>query len=71
MPEAAKLRFSKGNGGSVDDTAIDSCSLKLIGLYHPLDGVANSKYKLLHFLAIVIFYKDMKALALNGIGAAI
>ncbi len=57
MPEAAKLRFSKGNDGSVVDTAIDSCSSRLIGqLHHSLDGVANCKYKLLHFLTNVIFF---------------
>jgi hypothetical protein len=27
----------------------------LIGLYHPLDGVTNPKYKLLHFLTTTFF----------------
>jgi len=33
-----------------------------IGLYDPLDGITNPKYKLLHFLA-TIFCKEKKALA--------
>ena len=36
-----------------------------MGLDHPLDGITNHKYKLLHFLAIIIFYKEKKALAFN------
>jgi hypothetical protein len=35
------------------------------GLYHPLDGVTNPKYKLLRFLTTIIFYKEKKALAFN------
>ncbi len=36
-----------------------------IGLYHPLDGVGNPKYKLLHFLTTKLFCKEKKALAFN------
>jgi hypothetical protein len=36
----------------------------LIGLYHPLDGITNPKYKLLHFLT-TDFFKEKKALASN------
>ncbi len=36
-----------------------------IGLYHPLDRVTNPKYKLLHFLTTIFFYKEKKALAFN------
>ncbi len=35
-----------------------------IGLNHPLDGVTNTKFKLLCFL-ITIFCKEKKALAFN------
>jgi hypothetical protein len=37
----------------------------LIWLYHPLDGVTNPRYKLLHFSTITFFYKEKKALAFN------
>jgi hypothetical protein len=38
----------------------------LIGLYHPLDGVANPKYKLLHFVTTKnTFCKEVKALPFN------
>ncbi len=36
-----------------------------IGLYHPLDGISNPKYKLLHLLTPEIFIKEKKALAFN------
>ncbi len=40
--------------------------LSVMGLYHPLDGITNSKYKLLHFLTTKIkFCKEKKALAFN------
>ncbi len=43
-----------------------------IGLQHPLDGVTNLKYKLLHFMQPNNFFcKEKKALAFNHIGAAI
>ncbi len=32
---------------------------------HPLDGVTNPKYKLLHLFTTIIFYKEKKALAFN------
>jgi hypothetical protein len=35
------------------------------GLYHPLGGISNPKYKLLHFLKTIYFYKDKKVLAFN------
>jgi hypothetical protein len=36
-----------------------------VGLYHPLDGIPNPKYKLLHFLTTKLFRKEKKALAFN------
>jgi hypothetical protein len=36
-----------------------------IGLYHPLDGLTNPKYRLLHFLATKFFCKEKMALAFN------
>jgi hypothetical protein len=33
-----------------------------IGLYHPLDGIANPVYKLLHFLTNIFFCNEKKAL---------
>jgi hypothetical protein len=35
-----------------------------IGLHHPLDGVTNPEYKLLHFIQLNFFCKE-KALAFN------
>ncbi len=29
---------------------------QLIGLHHPLDGVTNPKYKLLHFIQLTKFF---------------
>jgi hypothetical protein len=43
-----------------------------IGLYHPLDGITNLKYKMLRFLTIKNnFCEQKKALAFNRVGAAI
>jgi hypothetical protein len=36
-----------------------------IGLYHPLDGITNPKYKLFYFLTTNVFCKEKKALILN------
>jgi hypothetical protein len=37
-----------------------------IGLYRPLDGITNHKYKLMHFLtAKYVFCNDKKTLAFN------
>jgi hypothetical protein len=36
-----------------------------MGLYHPLDGVTNPKYKLLRFLTTIFFHKQNEALAFN------
>ncbi len=36
-----------------------------IGLHHPLDGVTNPEFKLLHFIQVAIFCKEKKALAFN------
>jgi hypothetical protein len=36
-----------------------------MGLDHPLDGVTNPKYKLLHILLTKFFCKEKKALAFN------
>ncbi len=37
-----------------------------IGLHHPLDGVTNPEYKLLHFIQLTKFFgKEEKALAFN------
>ncbi len=36
-----------------------------IGLYHPLDGITNPKYKLLCSLTTKFFCKEKKALAFN------
>jgi len=36
-----------------------------IGLYHPLDGITDPKYKLLHFLTTNFFCKEKKAIAFN------
>jgi hypothetical protein len=41
------------------------CALDSKGLYHPLDGITNPKYKLLHFLTIIIFTKKKKEPAFN------
>jgi hypothetical protein len=43
----------------------------VIGLYHPLNGVTNPKYKLLPFLTTIFVGKEKKALAFTGIVAAI
>ncbi len=40
-------------------------------LDHPLDGVTNPKYKLLHLLSTNKICKEKKALAFNRDGAAI
>ena len=37
----------------------------LMGLYHPLDGVTNLKYKLMHFLTPIKKNSKRKALAFN------
>ena len=36
-----------------------------IGLHHPLDGITNPEYKLLHFIQLTIFCKKKRALAFN------
>ncbi len=36
-----------------------------IGLHHPLDGITNPEYKLLHFKQLILFFKEKKALAFN------
>jgi hypothetical protein len=36
-----------------------------MGLDHPLDGVTNPKYKLVHFLTTKFFCKEKKAIAFN------
>jgi hypothetical protein len=36
-----------------------------IGLYHPLDGITNPKYKLLLFLTTIFFCNEKKTLAFN------
>ncbi len=37
-----------------------------IGLHHPLDGITNPKYKLLHFIQLTKFYfENKRALAFN------
>ncbi len=38
---------------------------KVIGLHHPLDGVTNPEYKLLHFIQLTFFCKKKRALAFN------
>jgi hypothetical protein len=38
---------------------------KTIGLHHPLDGVTNPKYKLLHFIQLTNLFCKEKALAFN------
>jgi hypothetical protein len=44
----------------------------VIGLYHPLDGIANPKYKQLPFLTNEIFFtKRRRYKLLTGKGAAI
>ncbi len=44
----------------------------LIGLYHPLDGITNPMYKLLHFWTTKNFFcEEKKAVAWTGKGAAI
>jgi len=41
-------------------------SFYAMGLHHPLDGITNPKYKLLHFFTTKIkFCKEKKALAFN------
>ena len=43
-----------------------------IGLHHPLDGVTNPKYKLLHFIQLTNFLQRKEDTSfLTGIGAAI
>ncbi len=37
----------------------------IIGLHHPLDGVTNPKYKLLHFIKLTFFCKKKMELAFN------
>ncbi len=36
-----------------------------IGLHHPLDGITNPKYKLLHFIQLTFFSKKNRALGFN------
>jgi hypothetical protein len=43
--------------------SIKTDRIQVTGLYHPLDGVTNPKYKLLHFLTTTFFYKEKKAIA--------
>jgi hypothetical protein len=31
--------------------------VKIIGLHHPLDGVTNPKYKLLHLIQLTFFFQ--------------
>jgi hypothetical protein len=45
-----------------------SLSNATIGLYHPLDGITNPKYKLLILLTTKFFCKEKKALAFNWDG---
>jgi hypothetical protein len=45
------------------DTAQHSKNFFTIGLYHPLDGVTNLKYKLLHFLTTIFFCKSKRVIA--------
>jgi hypothetical protein len=47
------------------------CALASKGLYHPLDGITNPKYNLLHFLTIIIFTKRRRNQLLTGIGSVI
>jgi hypothetical protein len=43
-----------------------SVNMTLIGLYHPLDGITNPKYKMLHFLTTKNnFREEKKAVAFN------
>jgi hypothetical protein len=42
-----------------------------MGLYHPLDGITNPKYKLLYFLTPNKKNSKRKAQVLTGIDAAI
>ncbi len=39
--------------------------MKTIGLHHPLDGITNPEYKLLHFIQVTLFCKNKRALAFN------
>jgi hypothetical protein len=34
-------------------------------MHHPLDGITNHKYKMLHFLTTKFFCNDKKTLAFN------
>jgi len=45
--------------------ASGGCTMVEPPLFHPADGVANPKYKLLHFFTTIIFFKEKKALAFN------
>jgi hypothetical protein len=45
-----------------DSVGVITCNA--IGLYRPLDGITNPKYKLLHFLTTNCFCRE-KALAFN------
>jgi hypothetical protein len=53
--------------GTVFTTLHFLCNLGMdpMGVDHPLDGVTNRKYKLLHLLTTIIFCKEKKALAFN------
>jgi hypothetical protein len=43
-----------------------------IGLHHPLDGVTNPEYKLLHFIQLTNFFAKRRwHWLLTGLGAAI
>jgi hypothetical protein len=67
MPVYAQLCFLKACSlDNVPVFAICTVSTFLIGLYHPLDGVTNHKYKLLHFLTI-FFYKEKNPLAFKWV----
>ncbi len=45
--------------------ASGGCTIVEPPLFHPADGFANPKYKLLHFFTTIIFFKEKKALAFN------
>jgi hypothetical protein len=60
-----KGRFRKFRW-KMKEAAVESHFLYLnffraIGLHHPLDGVTNPKYKLLHFIQITFFLKKKRA----------
>jgi hypothetical protein len=65
MCSKAKHSWLNMNRGYLNKGKAGWVLKKLIGLYHPLDGITNLKYKLTCFLTINIKISKRNALAFN------